>query len=211
MAKTKSVTRLRLWTVRILKIGVVVGLGGFFALAVAVIIAMQSLPSFDSLKSSPNGQMIRLHAVDGTVIVSMGPSYGRWLGYGQIPAVMVDALVSTEDKRFYMHPGVDPFGMVRGAWRAIERRGTGRRIEGASTITQQLARNIFLNNSYTAGRKVREIILAPRNGAQVHEEADPRALSQQDVLRWRLLWRGRGEPEVLQPSRRAAEHRANRP
>jgi penicillin-binding protein 1A len=160
MAKTKSVTRLRLWTVRILKIGVVVGLGSFFALAVAVVIAMQSLPSFDSLKSSPNGQMIRLHAVDGTVIVSMGPSYGRWLSYGQIPAVMVNALVSTEDKRFYMHPGVDPFGMVRGAWRAVERRGTGRRIEGASTITQQLARNIFLNNSYTAGRKVREIVLA---------------------------------------------------
>ncbi|MBO9671491.1 MAG: PBP1A family penicillin-binding protein [Sphingobium sp.] len=160
MAKTKSVTRLRLWTVRILKIGVIAGLGSFFALAVAVVIAMQSLPSFDSLKSSPNGQMIRVHAVDGTVIVSLGPSYGRWLSYGQIPAVMVDALVSTEDKRFYMHPGVDPFGMARGAWRAVERRGTGRRIEGASTITQQLARNIFLNNSYTAGRKVREIILA---------------------------------------------------
>jgi penicillin-binding protein 1A len=138
----------------------VAGLAGFLVLAVAVVIAMQSLPSFDSLKSSPNGQMIRVHAADGTVIVSLGPSYGQWLSYGKIPAVMVDALVSTEDKRFYMHPGVDPFGMVRGAWRAFERRGTGRRIEGASTITQQLARNIFLNNSYTAGRKLREIVLA---------------------------------------------------
>jgi len=160
MAKQKTVSKLRLWTVRILKIGVVLGLGGFFALAVAVVIAMQSLPGFDSLKSSPNGQMIRVHANDGTVIVSLGPSYGRWLTYGQIPKTMVDALVSTEDKRFYMHPGVDPLGMARGAWRAYVRRGTGRRIEGGSTITQQLARNIFLNNSYTAGRKLREIVLA---------------------------------------------------
>lgn len=160
MAKTTSVSRLRLWTVRLLKIGLFVGLGGFLALAVAVVIAMQSLPSFDSLKSSPNGQMIRVHAVDGTVIVSLGPSYGRWLTYGQIPEVMVDALVSTEDKRYYMHPGVDPLGMARAAWVGYVQRGEGRRLQGASTITQQLARNIFLNNSYTAGRKVREIILA---------------------------------------------------
>lgn len=160
MAKTKPVSGLRLWTVRLLKIGVLLGLGGFLALAVAVIIAMQSLPSFESLKSSPNGQMIRVHATDGTVIVSLGPSYGRWLDYNEIPKVMVDALVATEDKRFYMHPGVDPIGMARGAWRAFERRGTGRRIEGASTITQQLARNIFLNRSYTAGRKIREIVLS---------------------------------------------------
>ncbi len=160
MAKQKTVSKLRLWTVRILKIGVVLGLAGFFALAVAVVIAMQSLPGFDSLKSSPNGQMIRVHANDGTVIVSLGPSYGRWLSYGQIPKSMVDALVSTEDKRYYMHPGVDPLGMGRAAWMGYVRRGSGRRLEGASTITQQLARNIFLNNSYTAGRKLREIVLA---------------------------------------------------
>ncbi len=121
---------------------------------------MQSLPSFESLKSSPNGQMIRVHASDGTVIVSLGPSYGRWLSFGEIPRTMVDALVSTEDKRFYMHPGVDPLGMMRIVYVAYIRRGEGRRLQGASTITQQLARNIFLNSSYTAGRKVREAILA---------------------------------------------------
>jgi penicillin-binding protein 1A len=160
MAKQKTVSRTRLWIFRLLKIGVAGALAGFVALAIAVVIAMQALPSFVSLKSSPNGQMVRVHADDGTVIISLGPSYGTWLSYRDIPKEMVDALVATEDKRFYMHPGVDPIGMARGAWRAFQRRGTGRRIEGASTITQQLARNIFLNNSYTAGRKVREIILA---------------------------------------------------
>ncbi|EQB06084.1 penicillin-binding protein [Sphingobium quisquiliarum P25] len=150
----------RLWLMRAVKLGLVATLGGLFAIAIAVVIAYQSLPSYESLKSSPNGQMIRVHAADGSVIVSLGPSFGRWLAYDQIPVVMVEAMVSTEDRRFYHHPGVDPIGMARAAWVALENRGKGRRLQGASTITQQVTRNIFLNNSYSWGRKVREMILA---------------------------------------------------
>ncbi|MCW2348710.1 transglycosylase domain-containing protein [Sphingobium sp. B12D2B] len=160
MAKAKSGSSIRLWTIRLIKVGIALAIGGLIALVIAVVIAMQSLPSFDSLKSSPNGQMIRVHAADGSVLVSLGPSYGRWLNHSQIPEVMTRALVSVEDKRFYMHPGVDPIGVARAAWVGYVRRGEGRRLQGASTITQQLARNIFLNNSYSAGRKLREMILA---------------------------------------------------
>jgi penicillin-binding protein 1A len=161
MAKRKAPrSRFRIWTVRFLKIGIGAAIAGFIALAIAVVVAMQSLPSFESLKSSPNGQMIRVHASDGSVIVSLGPSYGRWLSSDQIPATMSKAMVSVEDKRFYLHPGVDPIGMVRAGWVAYVRRGEGRRLQGASTITQQVARNIFLNNSYSMGRKVKEMILA---------------------------------------------------
>ena len=145
---------------RALKFGLVATLGGLFAIVVAVVIAYQSLPSYESLKSSPNGQMIRVHAADGSVIVSLGPSFGRWLAYDQTPTIMVDAMISTEDKRFYLHPGVDPIGMARATWVALENRGKGRRWQGASTITQQVTRNIFLNNSYSWGRKVREMVLA---------------------------------------------------
>jgi penicillin-binding protein 1A len=158
-SKTPSGTAKR-WLIRGLKIGTVAALGGLVALVIAVVVAMQSLPDYGSLKSSPNGQMIRVHAADGSVIVSIGPSFGRWLDYREIPPVMVDAMVSTEDRRFYHHPGVDPIGMARAAWVALERRGSGRRWQGASTITQQVTRNIFLNNSYSWGRKVREMILA---------------------------------------------------
>ncbi len=156
----KAPGKAKKWLVRGLKIGLVGAFAGLVAIGVAVFIAMQSLPDYNSLKSSPNGQMIRVHAADGSVIVSLGPSFGRWLSYDQIPSVMVDAMVSTEDRRFYMHPGVDPVGMARAAWVALERRGSGRRWQGASTITQQVARNIFLNNSYSWGRKVREMVLA---------------------------------------------------
>src|SRR3546814_15836547 len=121
---------------------------------------MSSLPGFEAMKSSPNGQMVRVHAADGSVIVSLGPSFGKWLSYNQIPQVMVDAMVSTEDKRYYMHPGVDPIGMTRAAWLAVENRGPGRRMQGASTLTQPVARKIFPNNNSSFPRNLREMDVA---------------------------------------------------
>ncbi|MET0365231.1 MAG: PBP1A family penicillin-binding protein [Sphingobium sp.] len=194
--------RARKWAVLLLKVGLGALAAGLIALVVAVFVAMQSLPSFESLKSSPNGQMIRVHATDGTVIVSLGPSYGRWVAYDQIPKVMVDAMVSTEDKRYYYHPGVDPIGMVRAGWLAVMNRGTGRRMQGASTITQQTVRNIFLNNSYSYGRKVREMILAL---------ALERKFSKQQVLELYLnkVYFGGGAYGVDAASRKFFGHAAN--
>lgn len=140
--------------------GVTLAIAGFIALAIAVYTARASLPSFEELKSSPNGQMIRVHAADGTVIVSLGPSYGEWISYSQIPAPMRDAMIAIEDRRFRSHWGVDPVALARIAKFAVDNRGTDRRLQGGSTITQQVARTIFLSNKYDLGRKVREMILA---------------------------------------------------
>ncbi|OYY71924.1 transglycosylase domain-containing protein [Sphingomonas sp. 28-63-12] len=133
---------------------------GLVGLITAVYVAKAQLPSFDELKSSPNGQTIRVHAADGTVIVSLGPSYGDWLSYDRIPQVMRDATISVEDRRFRSHPGVDPIALLRITRFAIANHGNGRRLQGASTITQQVARTIFLSNRYTFGRKLREMVLA---------------------------------------------------
>src|SRR3546814_19537292 len=73
---------------------------------------------------------------------------------------MEDAMVAGEDRRFRYHPGVDPVGLARAGVFAVENYGSGRRMQGASTITQQLARNVFLSNSYTWSRKLREMVLA---------------------------------------------------
>jgi penicillin-binding protein 1A len=127
------------------------------ALAVAVYVARAQLPSFEELKSSPNGQMIRVHAADGSVIVSLGPSYGEWLSYSSIPLVMRDATIAVEDRRFRSHPGIDPIGIARSAMIRYER---GRWVQGGSTITQQITRTIFLNNQKKFGRKFREWILS---------------------------------------------------
>lgn len=129
----------------------------FAALVIAVYVAKSQLPTFDSLKSSPNGQMIRVHAADGTVIVSLGPSYGEWLPYTQIPQVMRNATISVEDRRFRSHIGVDPIGVARSIKVRWDR---GRFTQGGSTITQQLARTVFLNNQKKFARKFQEAILA---------------------------------------------------
>ena len=143
--------------VTLFKLGIGAGLLMALLLVVAVAISMASLPGFRELMRSPNGQMVQVRGADGSVLVSVGPSYGEWLAYNEIPKVMVDAMIAVEDRRFYSHPGVDPIGTARAL--AINLRAGGS-VQGGSTITQQLARNIFLTAKQTYGRKIREAILA---------------------------------------------------
>jgi penicillin-binding protein 1A len=131
---------------------------GLVGLLVAVGVAMTQLPDYAQLsKRSDLGQMVRVRAADGTLLVSLGPSFGRWLSYDEIPATMRAAMIAVEDKRFRSHIGVDPIGVARSFKVRFE---SGRWKQGGSTITQQLARNIFLTNSRTFGRKVKEGVLA---------------------------------------------------
>jgi penicillin-binding protein 1A len=127
-------------------------------LVVAVAVATAYLPSYSELtKRNDLGQMIRVRAANGAVLVSLGPSFGKWLPADQIPAEMRAALISTEDRRFRSHIGVDPIGLAR----AVASAFTGNhRVRATSTITQQLARNIFLNGNRSYGRKIKEAILA---------------------------------------------------
>ncbi|HEV8406321.1 MAG TPA: PBP1A family penicillin-binding protein [Sphingomicrobium sp.] len=128
------------------------------ALVIAVAVATAYLPSYDQLtKRSDLGQMIRVRAANGQVLLQLGPSFGRWLSYDQIPPEMRAAIISTEDRRFRSHLGVDPIGIAR----SVEVRiSSGHWRQGGSTITQQLARNIFLTNNRTFVRKVKEGVLA---------------------------------------------------
>nr|WP_240309463.1 MULTISPECIES: PBP1A family penicillin-binding protein [Sphingomonas] len=119
---------------------------------------MSELPSYAELAQRKDlGQMIRVHSADGKVLVSIGPTFGQWIPYEQIPAPMRAAMIAVEDKRFRSHPGVDPIGIARSIKVRLQ---TGHFSQGGSTITQQLARNIFLTNSRNFGRKIREQILA---------------------------------------------------
>jgi penicillin-binding protein 1A len=159
-APTRSKPTKPRWRKRLslaIKLLIVLALIGLGALVTAVYVAKAQLPGFDELKSSPNGQMIRVHASDGTVLVSLGPSYGEWLPFDRIPRVMRDATVAVEDRRFYSHLGVDPIGVARSVQVRLNR---GRWVQGGSTITQQLARNVFLTSQKKFGRKFREWILA---------------------------------------------------
>jgi penicillin-binding protein 1A len=146
------------WFGRLFKWGLIAFVAGLLALAVAVGVAMSQLPSYSELARRDDlGQMIRVRSADGKLLVSLGPTFGQWIRYRDIPPAMRSAMIAVEDKRFRSHPGVDPIGIARSAKVRFD---TGRWAQGGSTITQQLARNIFLTNSRTFGRKVREAILA---------------------------------------------------
>ena len=143
--------------VKLFKWGAGLAIVALVLLALAVSFAMRSLPGYHQLKATQVGQTIVVRARDGSEIVELGPSYGKWLDSNEIPQVMKDAMISVEDRRFYSHLGVDPLGMMRAVYVSV----TGdKRIGATSTITQQLARNLFLNSNRSLDRKAREGILA---------------------------------------------------
>ena len=153
----KPTSRWWKWTKRIAIGGAVTGLLGAIFLAFAVGFAARSIPSFNELKASQAGQTILVRARDGSEIVEIGPSFGEWLQYQDIPDNMKNAMVAVEDRRFYSHYGFDP---VRLTGAIVEGFTGDDRIGGTSTITQQLARNLFLNSNRTFDRKAREAVLA---------------------------------------------------
>ena len=96
---------------------------GLLALIVAVVVAVTSLPDYEELAQRDDlGQMIRVRAADGTVLVTMGPSFGQWLPYDKIPATMRAAMISVEDKRFRGHLA----GKPRRRNRMLPARGSAR-------------------------------------------------------------------------------------
>ena len=130
---------------------------GLIFLGFAVGFAASSIPSYAALQATQPGQTIVVRARDGRELVELGPSFGEWLDYADIPENMKNAMVAVEDKRFHSHLGVDPIRLTG----AIVEGFTGDdRIGGTSTITQQLARNLFLNNNRSLDRKAREAVVA---------------------------------------------------
>jgi len=127
-------------------------------LGFAVGFAAREIPSFYQLKATQNAQTILVRARDGSEIVELGPSFGEWIEYRDIPETMRTAMIAVEDKRFNDHYGVDPIRLTGALIEGLT--GARERVGGTSTITQQLARNVFLNSNRTFDRKAREAVLA---------------------------------------------------
>ncbi len=146
------------WTKRLTIWGTAVAVLGAVFLAVAVGMAARTIPSFHELKASQTGQTLLVRARDGSEIVEIGPSFGEWLDHDEIPDNMRNAMIAVEDKRFHSHFGVDFYRTAAALTEPF--RGTRERLGGTSTISQQLARNLFLSSNRTIDRKAREAVLA---------------------------------------------------
>ncbi len=114
------------------------------------------LPPIDQLAVPKRPPNIAILASNGTLLANRGDTGGAAVALKDLPPYLPKAFVAIEDRRFYSHWGVDPFGIARAALRNV----TGGSVQGGSTLTQQLAKNLFLTQERTLSRKVQEAILA---------------------------------------------------
>jgi len=121
-----------------------------------------NLPDVEVLRSYQPRVMSRVYASDARLIAELATERRIFVPISAIPDVVKQAFLSAEDQNFWTHPGIDPVAIGRAIVTDVQQYGQGRRPVGASTITQQVAKNILLDNSLSIARKVREIILAIR-------------------------------------------------
>ena len=120
------------------------------------------LPDYRWLADYEPPQMSRIYAADSRLLAELAAERRVFVPIEAIPPLLQQAFISAEDQRFREHHGVDPIGILRAVLTNVEQYGTGRRAVGASTITQQVAKNMLVGSDRTIARKVREAILALR-------------------------------------------------
>jgi len=130
--------------------------GGIAAIGIVVYYGAQ-LPSSNTWAIPERPPNIRILAADGSLISNRGQTGGEAVTYRELPYYVPAAIIASEDRRYMSHFGVDPIGLLSVAVEMVQARGVTR---GASTITQQVAKNLFLSPDQTLGRKVQEAILA---------------------------------------------------
>lgn len=120
-------------------------------------IGTQGLPSLESLQDYQPSLITRVYSDEGDVIGQFFVERRIYIPFEEIPQSLINAIIAVEDSRFFEHPGLDVVGIFRAAWTNLK---SGGKVQGASTITQQLARTLFLSRERTYKRKIRELILA---------------------------------------------------
>jgi len=145
------------------------GLGAGVLAAAAVLGALgyiysvtRDLPSVEALRDYQPPVTTRVYAGDGTLLGEYARERRIFVPIAFVPKLVTEAFTSAEDKNFYTHPGIDPSGIMRAALKDIFNVFQHKRLEGASTITQQVAKNFLLNSDVKFSRKIREAILAIR-------------------------------------------------
>lgn len=144
-------------TTRLVRWSLIGAIWGFVLAGVVLAWYASDLPDIEGLAKASRQPSISLLSVDGTPIASSGEVYGRTVRVAQLPPALPHAVMAIEDRRFYQHWGVDPRGLIRALWVNLQ---AGEVVQGGSTITQQLAKVLFLTPERTVKRKVQEALLA---------------------------------------------------
>jgi penicillin-binding protein 1A len=154
------------WLVRfvgfLFTVGTVVFLVGVAAVAGLIWHYSRDLPEYSQLQDYEPPVMTRVHAADGALLGEYSKERRLYLPIQAVPKLVINAFLAAEDKNFYEHGGIDFTGMARAAVLLAQNFGSNRRPQGASTITQQVAKNFLLTNEVSFTRKIKEALLAMR-------------------------------------------------
>jgi penicillin-binding protein 1A len=142
---------------RLLYWSLVLGLWALIAAVGTIAFAVSTLPPIQSLEVPKRPPTIEIVGIDGRPLVMRGEMRGTDVSIKELPPYLPKAFVAIEDRRFFSHSGIDPIGLVRAAAANVFHRGVS---QGGSTITQQLAKNLFLTQQRTLWRKMQELVLA---------------------------------------------------
>ncbi len=142
--------------------GTVVFLVGVAAAAGLIWHFSKDLPDYSQLQDYEPPVMTRVHAADGSLVGEYAKERRLYLPIQAMPKLVINAFLAAEDKNFYEHGGIDFTGMARAAVVYAQNFGSNRRPQGASTITQQVAKNFLLTNEVSFTRKIKEALLAMR-------------------------------------------------
>ena len=156
-SKTKAKGRARSGLGRLVYWGAVLGLWAIIAGAGVIIWVGAHLPAIQSLEIPKRPPTIQITGMDGSVIATRGEMPGANVSVKDLPPYLPKAFIALEDRRFYSHFGVDPTGIMRAAVTNLLHRGVS---QGGSTLSQQLAKNLFLTQERTFQRKLQEVELA---------------------------------------------------
>ncbi len=133
-----------------------------FALAIYAAWLFHGMPDASDLADYRPPTATRVYAWDGTLIGEFSRERRIYVPYDQIPPKLAEAFLAAEDRNFFKHQGIDVAGLGRAMGKNLFNALRGKRFEGGSTITQQVAKNVLLGNQATVGRKLKEAILARR-------------------------------------------------
>ena len=147
---------------KILILLITVGLGLFVSIIVILWTYSNKLPDYKFLKNYKPSVSSKLYSGGGELVSDFSSEKRVFVPYNTIPKKVIHAFLSAEDKNFFSHPGVDARGIIRAVFRNISNIIYEKRLEGASTITQQVAKNFLLSNEVSLNRKIKEAILAFR-------------------------------------------------
>ena len=142
--------------------GTVVFLVGVAGVAAAIWHFSRDLPDYSQLQDYEPPVMTRVHASDGALLGEYSKERRLYLPIQAMPKLVTNAFLAAEDKNFYEHGGIDFTGMARAAVVFAQNFGSNKRPQGASTITQQVAKNFLLTNEVSFTRKIKEALLAMR-------------------------------------------------